>query len=233
MFAHLKLGLRDHDPVRLARTPTLADVAPQLFAETPRDWQLSRAWDGDQLHNDRLGCCGPAAVVNFFQMVCAALGIPCPYDAETVLAWYRSQGWDGTDATDYGVVLTDLMATLVRSGVLHGFVRVPVLDRAHFATAHDLGGPIIVGMTLTEACQSTDRWNAAVAADPKIWGKHAVLVFSVSPGLYRAKSWGKIVDVEFEFLAARAIEAYLPLVHDMHPNLAINWDRLQEIAALI
>jgi len=233
MFSNLKLGLRDHDPVRLARTPTLADVSPQLFAETPRDWQIGRAWDSDQLYNDWLGCCGPAAIVNFFKVVCAALGIPCPYDAATVLNLYRSQGWDGTDATDNGVVLAALMAYLVQSGILDAFMRVPFGDRAHFATAHDLGGPIVLGVTLTESCKTTDRWDAKAAADSKIWGKHAVLVFSVSPGLYRVKSWGRVVDVEPEYLEARGNEAYLPLVRDMHPNLAIDWDRLREIAALI
>lgn len=232
MFSHLKLGLRDHDPVRLAHTPTLADVSGQLFAETPRDWQLGRAWDDDVLYNDWLGCCGPSAVVNFFKMVCAALGIPCPIGPEMVLELYRSQGWDGTDATDNGVVLASLMSYLVQSGLLDAFVRVP-FERSHFATAHDAGGPIIIGLTLTESCKSTNRWDAKAAADSKIWGNHAVLAFSVSPGLYRVKSWGQIVDVEPEYLDARGNEAYLPLVREMHPNLAIDWERLREIAALI
>lgn len=233
MFSHLKLGLQEHDPVRFARTPTLFDVAPSsLFAETPRDWQLGQAWDADPRHNDWLGCCGPAAVANWLVLMYKVRGLPLPFDPDAfVLELYKAMGWDGTAATDNGVVLADLLRYCVSAGLFDGYVRVPVLSRTHVATAMDLGGPLIVGTTLTESCQSAKLWDATTAADTRIWGRHAVLMHAVSPGLDHWTSWGEDIDVTPDYEAARTEEAYLPLSRELHPNLAIDWDRLRAIAS--
>lgn len=235
MFSNLKLGLRHHDPVRLARTPLLADVAPvDLFAETPRDWQLGQAWDSDPRHNDWLGCCGPAAVVNWLVLMYKVRGIALPFDPDAlVLELYKAMGWDGTEATDNGVVLAVLLDHCVRIGLFDGYVRVPVSNRAHMATAMDLGGPLIVGTTLTESCQTAKRWDATTAADKRVWGRHAVLMHAVSPGLDRWMSWGECIDVTPDYEVMRTEEAYLPLSQALHPNLAIDWNRLRQLSALI
>lgn len=51
MFSHCKLGLKEHDPVRVAAVPALHAALPSdpLLCEVPRDWQLGRAWDDDDL----------------------------------------------------------------------------------------------------------------------------------------------------------------------------------------
>lgn len=234
MFANRKLGLLAHDPVRLERTPLLSDVASLLFTETPRDWQLGQTWDSDPRHNDWLGCCGTAAVVNWLVLMHKVRGLPLPFDPDAlVLDLYKEMGWDGTDATDNGVVLADLLNHCVSVELFDGYVRVPVLSRRHVATACDLGGPLIVGTTLTEACQDSTRWDAKTADDKRIWGRHAVLMHAVSSGLDRWTSWGEAVDVTPDYEAARTEEAYLPLSKELHPNLAIDWDRLQELADLV
>jgi hypothetical protein len=236
MFGHLKLGLQAHDPARVALVAKLHDFLPSdpLLAATPRDWQLGLAWDPDCLGNDTWGNCGPAAAVNLLKTLAALLGIQLPLTVDDALKIYRDLGWDGTFQGDKGVVLLDLMNYLLRDGVagvkFDRFFSVGFGDPVHLASAVAVGGPLLAGLTLPVACQTTDRWDAAVAADKRIWGGHAVEIISWSPGLIRAKSWGKPVDITPDFLAARCNEMYLAVSEKMRVMSALAYDRLLKVA---
>jgi len=237
VFSNCKLGLRPPDPVRLSKCVGLSSgLTPELdalFSDIPCDWAKGRDWDGDQLDNDVWGDCGPASLCNWLKFMAAELGIPLQIDANTALGLYRALGWDGTFQNDNGVVMLDMLNYCMMqptAGVqLDGFVSVPCSNHTDVCTAVSVYGPLLVGLSLTKACQKTDLWDIDAANDKETWGNHAVVLFSTSPGLYRAKSWGRPVDVTPEFLAARGNEAYLPLAKQFHSHLGISWDRLTKI----
>jgi hypothetical protein len=202
MFSHGKLGLRPHDPVRLAKIAKLHRLveSDSLLAEVPKDWAQGLQWDADDLLNNQLGICGPAALVNTFKLVAEATQSPLLFGSDDALMLYKALGYDGTPATDNGVVLLDLMEYAVRAGMLDCFFQVAFADPVHLATAVAMCGPLVAGFELPNACQNTDRWDAFCAADASVWGGHAVMIYADSPGLLRAKSWGKPVDITPEFL---------------------------------
>ena len=235
MFSHFKLGLQAHDPARVALVAKLHDYFPSdtLLAATPRDWQVGLPWDPDPLGNDTRGDCGPAAAVNLLKTLAAITGVTLSLDTNAALALYRALGWDGPFEGDNGVVLLDLMNRLLLDGVggvkFDRFFSVGFNDPVHLASALAVGGPLLAGFTLPVACQTTDRWDAAVAADKRIWGGHAVEVFSWSPGLVRLKSWGKPVDATPDFLAARCNEMYLAVCQRMRVMSAMDYSRLLQL----
>jgi hypothetical protein len=231
MFQGCKLGLRDHDPERVAAVRTLS--TDPLISRVPQDWALGRAWDSDILENDILGDCGPAGAVNWLKLMLIAQGrdkvLISSDDAEEA---YRALGWDGTPATDNGVVLLDLMEYWTREPIggfqLDCFFRVGFGDASHLATA--LGfAPLIVGASLTEACMTRDTWDADAAAGPTKGG-HCYLYLSDSPGGGNGKSWGQTVWTTPPFRAERWRECYLPICRELMPMGDAEFLRLMDVA---
>ena len=224
MFAAYKLGLRPHDPDRVARVRlagNLLDVDP-LLSSTPTDWALGRAWDGDCLDNDVLGNCGPAAVVHWLRLMALACGRDdLRFDVQDVRELYAALGYDGTPESDTGVVLLDLMHHMQRVGVrgvkFDCFFRVGFGDMVHLATAVYVA-PLIVGATLPTLCQLTNTWDRNVGGGTAIWGDHAYLYHSDSPGGGNGASWGAPVFTTPDFRARRWNECYLPICRELMPG---------------
>lgn len=225
MFQDCRLGLKDHDPKRLAKHVRLSpdDVDTALISSTPRDWQRGLPWDGDDCGNRKLGNCGPAAVVHWSNLMAKAAGIPVIYGREEAERIYRIMGWDGTEAGDDGTVLLDVMCQWMLEPFcgrkLTGFYVIGHADDDHISTANWFA-PCIVGASLTRACQKTQIWNAA-AADPsnRIWGNHAYLYFSNSPGGGNGNSWGRPTYTTDEFRKRRWNECYLPICEELMPGI--------------
>jgi hypothetical protein len=217
MFAEHRLGLKSHDPERIARvvrlTPANAEIDP-LMSSTPKDWALGLPWDDDVLGNDVLGDCGPAACINWIKMMALVSGEKLSITADDAKDAYRALGWDGTDATDNGVVLLDLMEYWAGHPIvgfkLDCFFSIGWLDQEHLATALQIA-PLIVGAELTTYCKHSDTWGAPEAGGSQIWGGHAYLFHSNSPGGGNGKSWGEPVFTTQSFMARRWRECYLPI----------------------
>lgn len=220
MFRTCKLGLREHDQERVDRVVKLAPYHVDPFeARTPKDWALGQPWDDDCLDNDVLGNCGPAAAVNWLKAVAAANGrTNLVFDVEDVRDAYGAMGWDGTEATDNGVVLLDLMEWWSRHPIggfqLDCFFSIGYLDPQHLATALQIA-PVIVGAQLTTDCQQSRSWGAPEAAGAHVWGGHAYLVHSDSPGGGMGKSWGTSIWTSPPFRARRWRECYLPICQEL------------------
>jgi hypothetical protein len=221
MFSSCKLGLKPHDQKRVDAhvklTPANAGLDP-LVSRTPRDWALGRAWDDDVLANDILGDCGPAACVNWLKMMAAQTRADLSFTAGDAQMAYRAMGWDGTPATDNGVVLMDLLQWWTENEIggvkLDCFFVIGYLDPLHLATAMQIA-PLIVGAELTTACQNSDTWDAKAASVPDVWGGHAYLYHADSPGGGSGKSWGLPVYTSPAFRAARWRECYLPICQEL------------------
>lgn len=237
MWSRFKLGLRPPNPARYARVkafhPSLLPIDP-LESTTPRDWAKGCPWDDDVLDNDVLGDCGPAAAVNWLKLMALVCGRDrLLFTVDDALEAYRRLGYDGTPATDNGVVLLDLMELWQSEGIggfkLDCFFRIDHLDPVHLATAVAVGGPLIVGATLSETCLTTDTWGDACAQDTRIAGGHAILYMSDSPGGGNAKSWGCAVFNTASFRIRRWDEAYLPVCRDLCPP-GVDVERLITLA---
>ena len=217
MLAPKRLGLRPHDPERVARhvrlTPANAPVDP-LVSTTPVDWQAGKDWDGDVMLNDQLGICGPDAWVNWLKLM------GCPATVDDAMGIYEAMGYKGTPATDNGVVLMDMLQWLTNNRVagvtMDCFFVVGFADPTHLATACQLA-PLIVGANLSTACQSTNTWDNAAAGSKAEWGPHAYLYHANSPGGGNGKSWGEPVFTTPDFQAVRWTECYLPVCQELMP----------------
>jgi hypothetical protein len=232
MFRNCKLGLRPHDPERVARVARLTPEVDPLISRTPIDWALGRAWDSDILGNDVRSNCAPVACVNWIKMVGAACGIDMRLGFDDVDAAYRAMGYDGTPETDNGVVLLDLLEWWTCHPIggvkLDGFVAVGHLDDEHLATACNVA-PLIVDATLTRSCDSTDTWDSTVAGDSRVWGDHAYLYHADSPGGGNGKTWGKSVFTTPAYRRRRWNAAFLPICRALLPE-GVDADRLIRLA---
>lgn len=233
MFFDCRLGLKEHNPDSYGKLYRLTpEDADPLITRCPKDWALGKAWDSDDLRNRKIGLCGPAAAVNWIKLMAAACGRddirPTADDAES---FYRGpMGWDGTEANDDGVLLMDMMFEWMMHPIagirLDGFYVVGHADAEHLATGVTIA-PLIVGASLTKACQRTDTWDGK-AADDRLWGNHAFVYFSDSPGGGQCKSWGAPVWNTPDFRLRRWNEVYLPVCRELMPHIDI--DRLLDVA---
>jgi len=233
MFANKRLGMLPPDHVKVSKVAKLS--FDPMFSSTPRDWHLKRPWDDDQLMNDQLGDCGPAAAVNWLKLMAQVCGrADLRFTVDDALDAYRKLGWDGTPATDNGVRLLDLMRLWYTDGIggmrIDGFYFVGFLDEDHLATAVELCGPLIVGASLPIACQSTDTWDDSVSTDTREWGGHAFLYFANSPGMGTCKTWGQAVYQTPGFISRRWNECYLPICQQLQPKTGLDWEGMVEMA---
>ena len=237
MFRGCRLGLKEHDPDRIGQHVRLVpEDVDGFISRTPADWALGKPWDDDDLGNREIGNCGPAALVNWYKLMSLAAGRPdlaARFTTEDAKAFYRACGWDGTDVGDEGVVLLDMMCEAMRTPIqgvkLDGFFAIGFADDAHLATAVTLA-PLIVGESLTQDCKTTDRWTEETAQG-RLWGGHAVLYVSDSPGGGNCKTWGRPVFQDQGFRFARWNEAYLPICFELMPH--IDGELLAKIGSLL
>jgi hypothetical protein len=235
MYASRKLGLKPHDPGRVAAVKAIIPdhVSDLLVDRVPKDWALGQPWDNDVLGNDILGDCFPAACVNWLKQMALACGrdrlVFTEQDAEL---FYKDLGWDGTDAGDNGVVMLDGMEYWTRNPVagfqLDCFFRIGYADPTHLATALQFA-PLLIGAEVTDACMQSNTWDSK-AADSPAKGGHAFLLLSDSPGGGNVKTWGEAVFNTPDFRAARWRECYLPVCQDFQPPGGPDLLRLLTIA---
>ena len=225
MFQGCLLGLKDHDPKRLEKQVRLTpdDVDSSLISSVPHDWQRGLPWDPDDLGNRTLGICGPAAVVHWFNLMAKAAGLREQYGIEEAKRIYQLMGWDGTELGDEGVVLLDLMCKWMTEPFcgrkLTGFYVIGHADDEHVATAVNIS-PLIVGASLTQACKGSQIWNSKAAdSSNRIWGPHAYLIHSYSPGGMNGASWGRPVFTDSVFRRTRWNECYLPICPELVPGM--------------
>lgn len=235
MFADCRLGLRDPDPRRIAQHVHLTpDDVDASISRVPFDWHLGQKWNHDDLGNRDISNCGPAAVVNWCNLMAKVAGLDVPmYGRPEAERIYQCMGWDGTFVSDDGVVLLDLMMEWMKQPfcgvVIEGVYVIAHGEDSHVATANCIS-PLIAAASLTTSCKSTDVWDDQVARG-RLWGNHAFLYFADSPGGGSCKTWGRRAFHTPEFRKARWIECYLPICRALQPHLDL--ERMIKIARLL
>jgi hypothetical protein len=237
MFEGCRLGVKKPDPKRIAAHVKLTpDDIDASISRVPFDWHQGIRWDHPDLGNRDLNLCGPAAVVEWCNLMARVAGLNVPmYGRPEAERIYRRMGWDGTFASDDGVVLLDLMCQWMQEpfcGVmLDGFFVIGHGEDDHVATANTLS-PLIAAASLTKACQTTDLWDGVAADDRwRFWGNHAFLYFADSPGGGTCVSWCKPVRQTDDFRRSSWIEAYLPVCRALQPHLDL--ERFTQIGRLL
>lgn len=225
MFTDCRLGLKDPDLRRVrAHVRLTPDDVDACISRVPYDWHLGVQWNDDDLGNRKLNNCGPAAVVNWSNLMAKVAGLNEPeWGFDEAKRIYTRMGYRGTEATDDGVVLLDLMYQWMLEPFcgrkIDGFYVIGHGEDSHMATANCIA-PTIVAASLTRACKTTDIWDAKAADDRnRLWGNHAFLYFADSVGGGQGKSWGKVVGNTDEFRRSRWLECYLPICQELQPYL--------------
>jgi hypothetical protein len=221
-----KLAARE-DPhtLRLARY-----LAPSL-REPPKisDWSAkAAAWPMYQ--NDQIGDCAIAMVGHARHCwsdndTDQAANIPT--EQQVIDGYSRVGGYrPGNPTTDRGCVMLDVLETWRLEELCGGNIRAYAkIHKSDLETAlmgcHYFGG-LLMGVQLPLGVQGKDEWLAPPREvqfgewSPGGWGGHAVFGCGYDTERQRLKfvSWGKVMEMSFNFLTSYADEIYVAVSAD-------------------
>jgi hypothetical protein len=149
-----------------------------------------------------------------------------------VLKAYKDvSGWDGTEETDSGCYLLDMMRHFRTVGIgevrCEAFVAVNHMHRPSLQAAIELFGGVILGLRLPKEAQSQDVWHHSTGMVPGSWGGHAVAVVAHSPGVLVCNTWGERKPLTWDFVTATCDEAYAFLIEDAPAPCGLDIERLR------
>ncbi len=175
--------------------------------------------------NDSLGNCTIAAKAHLVQTWTANHGaqVVIP-DDEILHAYQQACGYDPRDpSTDGGGVMLDVLNYFRQTGIgghkLFAFVGLTPRNVTHMRLGVDLLGGCDLGIALPLSAQTQEVW--AVPAEGPFgdgalgsWGLHNVPIIDYSPIGPVCITWGKLVQMTWEFYRTYTIEAYGLLSED-------------------
>lgn len=175
--------------------------------------------------NDQIGDCAIAMVAHARQSWTGNDGtIVTPSDQEVIDGYSHVGGYrPGNPHTDQGCVMLDVLNSWNHDGLCGGHIRAyaqihPGDVETSLTGCHYFGG-LMMGVQLPLAVQGNDtEWLAP--SDPAqmvgewakgSWGGHAVFGsgYDVTRQRLQFVSWGKVMEMSFNFLAAYADEVYV------------------------
>lgn len=170
------------------------------------DWHKYCPADGDELMNDRFGCCVEVADYRIIQMRKAVLwkdqtkplvsDILARYSALTGFNAATGQPDDGTDTVDdmhswctKGIKIAD------QTWDIPFWVIANPADANETNLAIAYTGPVAVTMLLPLAAQDLDAWSQPVGTGPSwdqgSWGGHRVMCGKYDGNVRTVRTWGK------------------------------------------
>lgn len=208
----------DTSKPRLTLAPHLRPAAPPPST----DWYSHvRAWG--VLGNQDWGDCvfaGNGHIIE--QQTALGEGTETPVtDTEALAEYSRVTGFDpaagppGANPTDQGALIQDGLADLRKNGLagqkIAAFARVRQDDRAEMTTALYEFGAVSLGVNLPQSAM--DQFDAGqpwtvVPDDGGILGGHCILAVGYDPRYAYCVSWGRVVPVTWDWLAAYCDEAW-------------------------
>lgn len=212
----LKLGRQParHDDRTLRLASYLTPAAPKPPTTVDR---LKPVPTWDILGNDRAGDCGPATEGHGTVAFGANIGRPITVTTADTLAVYTAMtGYDptrtlpdGSNPTDTGVVLLDLMNHWRKVGIaghkIDAFVSVNPRNHDEVRTAVQLFDGVLTGLDLPLSAEPQFRahrvWATASGPNgqPGSLGGHCVWTGAVSPGRLRCVTWGTVQAMSWAF----------------------------------
>lgn len=210
-----KLGLRPADPA--AQSLMLDDYLTGEVPDHPTSEDYLKGIAFGMYGNNQWGVCGPTAVANSRREVTYRLtGKMLAPTQDDVFRLYRQSGnpnFDpATGADDNGVVMTTMLAALMKYGIGGvkplGWAKVKASDPELLKAAVATLGFQLYGVTLQKAQQGqTDqgKWSYSPSGE---WGGHAVLGGAYDGDSIDVITWVKVVQMLQSFVQHQLDEAY-------------------------
>ena len=175
--------------------------------------------------NDSLGDCTCAGVGHAIQTWTSLTGQQItPTDADILALYEGACGYKPSDpSTDQGGVEPDVLNYWKANGVaghkLDGYASVNTQNTTEVRQAVQLFGVVYIGVALPLSAQSQSVWDvtdASLAGDaaPGSWGGHCVIVVGYNSRGPLVVTWGKVLQMTWDFWASYADEAYALLSKD-------------------
>jgi hypothetical protein len=199
-YAALGDGLPDPGP---------QDFTPAVTEVVGKDWGM----DG----NDTVGDCACAMVSHITMVDTANNGqIVIPSTADTLALYSAVTGYDpsqtaadGSNPTDQGTVMTDLLAYLQKVNQLEAWAEFETGDLLHYRQVVNLFGAAMLGVQVRQcdmnAFRAGDPWDKTTG---KVLGGHAVPVVAADVDGVLIVTWGALQRVTYAWLEKNCDEAY-------------------------
>jgi hypothetical protein len=242
----------DYSGKHLGRKPAIHDPAvPMLMSlisgaealAAPPDqsnwYQAVAEWPMD--NNDTEPDCTSAAVAHAIQQwTTYGQGMSLIMQAAAVLGFYQLTKAPGDEG---GAFLIDVMKFWMTTGIQTGFglhkiaafAKIEPGNITHTKCAVAWFGNLVIGLSLPIAAQSQDVWIVVSGAAGKAgtWGGHCVLIVGYDKEFIYFVSWGRVMQMTWEFYEAYCDEAYVALtVSWMKPPgvspSGFNWSGLEQ-----
>jgi hypothetical protein len=237
---HLGRLPASHDPAvpMLMSLVSGADDLPAPPDES--NWYRAVAeWPMD--NNDTVGDCTSAAVAHAIQQwTTYGQGMSLIMQAAAVLGFYQLTKVPGED----GAILVDVMKYWMTKGIQTGFglhkiaafAKVDPRNIPHTKSAVAWFGNLVIGPLLPLTAQTQDEWvviSGSVASGAGSWGGHCVLVVGYDRQFLYFVSWGRVMQMTWEFYETYCDEAYVALTASwMKPPgvtpSGFNWSGLEK-----
>ncbi len=194
-------------------------------------------WDGavatwPMLLNDNLGCCVPAASGHMIQQWTAYTGSHIvPSDGQILKAYEDIGGYvPGDPSTDNGCVMLDALNYWRQTGIaghkILAYIKVDLKKTDQVRLSIELFGNLYLGIQLPISAQGAGKWTVPPGGpvgdgSPGSWGGHCLPIVAYNPRVLTVVTWGSLLPMTWEFMAAYADEAYCVLSQDWIDNTGI------------
>ena len=226
----MKLGKKA--PKRLMSTPALGDFLPKATswpAVPAQGWESAVPKSAlNILGNDQWGDCAAAGALHLIQAQSYNAGRPLNPSYDDAIKLYSAvTGFDpnagpaGSNPTDQGTALTDLLGYWTKTGIsvgstvhkILGYATVDFTSIAMMRWATYTFGGLYLGINCPDKCQQDlTNWNFGPGLP--IDGGHCVIRVGEGAAGGQTNSWGLIIPTSNEFYLSYVDEAYCIVTED-------------------
>jgi hypothetical protein len=175
--------------------------------------------------NDTIGDCTCAAAGHLIQEWTANIGKPLtPTEGQIVGAYEAITGYKPDDpSTDRGAVEIDVLNYWRRTGIAGRTILVYAAlepgNHDHVRDAVELFGAAYIGVQLPLSAQGQSVWSVPPGGPtgqgaPGSWGGHAIPVVAYDPRILTVVTWGRLLNMTWQFWDTYCDEAYVILTQD-------------------
>lgn len=205
------------------RVPLMLSVigdADPMSPPAEQNWYSSvAAWPMD--NNDTQPDCTAAAVAHAIQQwTMYGQNMSIIMAPERVMDFFQATKAPGGD----GAYLTDVMRYWMSVGAETGFGVHKILDYVsvnpsstlHIQSAIAWFGNVTVGLRLPASAQSQDSWSIVPGPAGAVgsWGGHCVLCVGYNATKVFFVSWGRVMEMSWDFFTTYCDEAYVAITPD-------------------
>jgi hypothetical protein len=188
-----------------------------------RNWTTA-ARDWGMMLNDQLGCCTVSGAGHMIEEGCLWNKAPFALSNKQIEKAYADvSGWKGTEDTDNGAVMIDVLRYWRKTGIggakIQAYVQIDPSNTKMIRTAVELFGAAYCGVDMPNDSQNQIVWN--VAGDgksgdhaPGSWGGHCIPLFGFDSAAFCCVSWGDVTWMTEQWWLTYGTEAWAVITDD-------------------